>query len=216
MKSITINGSQRESVGKKATKALRNAGQVPCVLYGGDKAVHFSAPELAFSKLVYTPNAHTVVIEIEGGDTFNAILQDIQFHPVTDRILHVDFYQVFEDKEITMDIPVNFIGNPKGVRNGGVLRKNNRSLRVKALPGNLPDYIDVNIEDMKIGNKLYITKLATEDYTFMHPDNTVVCLVRRSRQAIVEDEDEEEEGEEGTEAGDVPSTQTDDVAAVKE
>ena len=198
MKSITINGSQRESVGNKATKALRNAGQVPCVLYGGDKSVHFSAAELAFSKLVYTPNAHTVVIELEGGETYNAILQDIQFHPVTDRILHVDFYQVFENKEITMDIPVNYIGNPRGVRNGGVLRKNKRSLRVKALPGNLPDYIDANIEDLKIGNKLYITKLATDDYTFMHPDNTVVCLVRRSRAAVVvDDEDDEAEGEEG-------------------
>jgi large subunit ribosomal protein L25 len=198
MKSITINGSQRESVGSKATKALRNAGQVPCVLYGGDKSVHFSAAELAFSKLVYTPNAHTVVIELEGGETYNAILQDIQFHPVTDRILHVDFYQVFENKEITMDIPVNYIGNPRGVRNGGVLRKNKRSLRVKALPGNLPDYIDANIEDLKIGNKLYITKLATDDYTFMHPDNTVVCLVRRSRAAVVlDDEDDEAEGEEG-------------------
>ncbi len=203
MKSITINGSQRESVGKKATKALRNAGQVPCVLYGGDKAVHFSAAELAFSKLVYTPNAHTVVIELEGGTVFNAILQDIQFHPVTDRILHVDFYQVFEDKEITMDIPVNFIGNPRGVRNGGVLRKNKRSLRVKALPGNLPDFIDANIEELKIGNKLYITKLENEAYTFMHPDNTVVCLVRRSRAAVVEDDDDEE-GEEGEEGADTP------------
>jgi len=210
MKSITINGSQRESVGKKSTKALRNAGQVPCVLYGGDKAVHFSAAELAFSKLVYTPNAHTVVIELEGGDTFNAILQDIQFHPVTDRILHVDFYQVFEDKEITMDIPVRYIGNPRGVRNGGVLRKNKRSLRVKALPGNLPDYIDADIENLKIGNKLYITKLESEDYTFMHPDNTVVCLVRRSRAAVVEDDEDDED------ADDVPATETDDVAAVKE
>ena len=203
MKSITINGSQRESVGGKATKALRNAGQVPCVLYGGDKSVHFSAAELAFSKLVYTPNAHTVVIELEGGDTFNAILQDIQFHPVTDRILHVDFYQVFEDKEITMDIPVNYVGNPRGVRNGGVLRKNKRSLRVKALPGNLPDFIDANIDDLKIGDKLYISKLASEDYSFMHPDNTVVCLVRRSRAAVTEDEDEEE-GEEGAE-GETPA-----------
>ena len=210
MKSITINGSQRESVGKKSTKALRNAGQVPCVLYGGDKAVHFSAAELAFSKLVYTPNAHTVVIELEGGDTYNAILQDIQFHPVTDRILHIDFYQVFEDKEITMDIPVRYIGNPRGVRNGGVLRKNKRSLRVKALPGNLPDYIDADIENLKIGNKLYITKLESEDYTFMHPDNTVVCLVRRSRAAVVEDDEDDEDAE------DVPATETDDVAAVKE
>ncbi|MBD3862818.1 MAG: large subunit ribosomal protein L25 [Olleya marilimosa] len=211
MKSITINGSQRESVGKKATKALRNAGQVPCVLYGGDKPVHFSAAELAFSKLVYTPNAHTVVIELEGGTVFNAILQDIQFHPVTDNILHVDFYQVFEDKEITMDIPLNFIGNPRGVRSGGVLRKNRRSLRVKALPGNLPDFIDANIEDLKIGNKLYITKLENEAYTFMHPDNTVVCLVRRSRAAVTVDDDDDEE-----DADDVPATETDDVAAVKD
>ncbi|MGB6268076.1 MAG: 50S ribosomal protein L25/general stress protein Ctc [Olleya sp.] len=204
MKSITINGSKRESVGKKATKALRNAGQVPCVLYGGDKPVHFSAPELAFSKLVYTPNAHTVVIELENVK-FDAILQDIQFHPVTDRILHVDFYQTFADKEVTMDIPVNFIGNPRGVRNGGVLRKNKRSLRVKAVPGNLPDYIDAEISELKIGNKLYITKLENEAYKFMHPDNTVVCLVRRSRAAVtVDDEDEEEEGAEGTE-GEAPA-----------
>ena len=195
MKSITINGSQRESVGGKATKALRNAGQVPCVLYGGDNQVHFSAAELAFSKLVYTPNAHTVVIELESGEKFDAILQDIQFHPVTDRILHVDFYQTFADKEVTMDIPLNYIGNPRGVRNGGVLRKNKRSLRVKAVPGNLPDFIDANIEDLKIGSKLYITSLANEDFTFMHPDNTVVCLVRRSRAAITEDEEDEEEAE---------------------
>src|SRR6056300_1796060 len=123
MKSITINGSQRESVGKKATKALRNAGQVPCVLYGGDKPVHFSAPELAFSKLVYTANAHTVVIELDNGTTLSAVLQDIQFHPVTDRILHVDFYQLFDDKEISLNIPVRLVGNSKGVKNGGVLRK---------------------------------------------------------------------------------------------
>ncbi|AXO81057.1 50S ribosomal protein L25/general stress protein Ctc [Olleya aquimaris] len=207
MKSITINGSKRESVGKKVTKALRNAGQVPCVLYGGDNQVHFSAPELAFSKLVYTPNAHTVVIELESGEKFDAILQDIQFHPVTDKILHVDFYQTFPDKEITMDIPLNFTGNSRGVKSGGVLRKNRRSLRVKAIPGNLPDFIDADITDLKIGNKLYITALETEGYKFMHPDNTVVCLVRRSRAAITVDEDDEDE--------DVPATETDDVAAVK-
>ncbi|MBB3124290.1 MULTISPECIES: 50S ribosomal protein L25/general stress protein Ctc [Mesoflavibacter] len=210
MKSITINGSQRESVGKKATKALRNAGQVPCVLYGGDNPVHFSAPELAFSKLVYTPNAHTVVIELENGDTYNAILQDIQFHPVTDNILHIDFYQLFDNKEVTMEIPVQFTGNSRGVRNGGVLRKNKRSLRVKALPGNLPDYIEADITDLKIGNKLYITALDSEDFKFMHPDNTVVCQVRRSRASMAVADDDEDEDE------DVPATETDDVAAVKE
>ncbi|TYA74396.1 50S ribosomal protein L25/general stress protein Ctc [Seonamhaeicola marinus] len=195
MKSITINGSQRESVGKKATKALRNAGQVPCVLYGGDNPVHFSAAELAFSKLVYTPNAHTVVITLDNGDTFNAVLQDIQFHPVTDRILHVDFYQLFEDKEITLTIPVNLVGNSAGVKNGGVLRRNNRKLRVKALPANLPDFIEVDITPLKIGGKVYVGDLPSDNYKFMHPDNTVVCQVRTSRNAVA-DADEEEEGEE--------------------
>lgn len=196
MKSITINGSQRESVGKKATKALRNAGQVPCVLYGGDKPVHFSADEIAFSKLVYTPNAHTVVIALENGETYNAVLQDIQFHPVTDAILHIDFYQLFEDKEIAMEIPVVLIGNSRGVKNGGVLRKNKRSLRVKALPANLPDFIEADITPLRIGGKLYITTLENDAYKFMHPDNTVVCQVRRSRTSVdVDDEDEEETAE---------------------
>ncbi len=195
MKSITINGSQRESVGKKATKALRNAGQVPCVLYGGDKPVHFSAEEFAFKNLVYTPNAHTVVITLENGKTFNAILQDIQFNPVTDRIMHVDFYQLYEDKEITMSIPLNFVGNSRGVKNGGVLRKNQRNLRIKALPANLPDFIEVDITPLKIGGKLYITTLQNDAYKFMHPDNTVVCQVRRSRASVDAHDEEEEETE---------------------
>jgi len=199
MKSITINGSQRESVGKKATKALRNAGQVPCVLYGGDKPVHFSAPELAFSKLVYTPNAHTVVIALDNGVTFNAVLQDLQFHPVTDRILHVDFYQLFEDKEIALNIPVNLVGNSKGVKNGGVLRRNNRKLRIKALPANLPDFIEIDITPLKIGDKVAVGDLPKEGYTFLHTDNTVVCQIKTARTAIVTDDEEEEtEGEEGT------------------
>jgi len=193
MKSISIKGSKRESVGKKATKALRNAGQVPCVIYGGDQPMHFNAPELAFKGLVYTPDAHTVEIELDGS-TYRAILQDIQFHPVTDRILHIDFYQIFDDKEVTMIIPVKFVGSSKGVLNGGVLRKNNRKLRVKALPDNLPDFIEADITELKIGNKLYVTALENDDYTFMHPDNTVVCQVRTSRNAVAEDE-EEEEGE---------------------
>ena len=208
MKSITINGSKRESVGKKATKALRNAGQVPCVLYGGDQPVHFSAEELAFSKLVYTPNAHTVVIAL-GNETYNAVLQDIQFHPVTDRILHIDFYQLFEDKEIAMNIPVHIIGNSIGVRAGGNLRRNRRKLRIKALPTNLPDYVEVDISDLKIGGKVYVAALANDDYKFLHSDNTVVCQVKRSRVSIDDLEEEEDDEEGGSEAasGDAPATE---------
>jgi large subunit ribosomal protein L25 len=163
------------------------------------------AEELAFSKLVYTPNAHTVVIAL-GSDTMNAVLQDIQFHPVTDRILHVDFYQLFDDKEIAMDIPVHVIGKSLGVANGGSLRKNKRKLRVKALPTNLPDFIEADVTRLKIGGKLYITELANESYKFLHPDNTVVCQVKRSRVSINVDEEEgEEEGEEGTAEGAAPA-----------
>ncbi len=199
MKSITINGSKRESVGKKATKALRNAGQVPCVLYGGDQPVHFSANYLAFSKLVYTPNAHTVVIAIEGGETFNAVLQDIQFHPVTDRILHIDFYQLFEDKQIALNIPVKLFGNSLGVKDGGVLRRNNRKLRIKALPVDLPDFIEIDIEPLKIGDKVYVGDLLNEKYTFLHSENTVVCQIKTARLAIVDEVEEDEEGIEGEE-----------------
>ncbi len=193
MKSITIKGSQRESVGKKATKALRNAEKVPCVLYGGDKPVHFSASEKAFKNLVYTPNVYTASIELDG-KVYAAILQDIQFHPVTDKILHIDFYQLFEDKPITMEIPVKLVGKSKGVMVGGALRHNMRKLKVKAIPANLPDFIEADITELEIGNKLYITELANEKYTFLHPENTVVAQVRMSRNASKDSTEESTEG----------------------
>jgi len=189
MKSITINGSKRESVGKVATKAWRNAGRVPCVLYGGGESYHFSAQELDFNKLVYTPNAHTVEIILDEKTKINAILQDIQFHPLTDKILHVDFYQLFDDKEISMNIPVKIEGSAPGVLNsGGVLSVNKRKLRVKSLPKNLPDFITVDISNLELGNKLYTSELQNESYTILHPDNTVVCQVRTSRASIKEEE----------------------------
>ena len=199
MKSITIKGSKRESVGKVATKALRNAGMVPCVIYGGNEPVHFSAEEKAFKKLVYTPDVFTASLEVDGQKT-TAILQDIQFHPVSDRILHVDFYQLFDDKEVTMNIPVKLTGTSPGVLNGGSLRFTNRKLKVKAMPANLPDFIAADISGLKIGSKLLVTSLFNDAYTFMHPDNTVVVQVRTTRNATAEEEEAEEETtEEATE-----------------
>ena len=198
MKSNKINGLKRESVGKVATKALRNAGKVPCVVYGGDTPIHFSADEIAFKDLVYTPDVHTVVIALEDGTKVECILQDIQFHPVNDKIIHIDFYQIFDDKEVTMEIPVRIVGNSKGVRNGGVLRIVNRKLRVKALPKNLPDFIEADITEMRIGNKMYITEIEQDKFKIMHGENTVICQVRTSRTVIADEE--EEEGEEGEEA----------------
>lgn len=183
MKSITIKGSERENVGKKATKAVRDAGMVPCVIYGGNQPVHFVADERAFKDLVYTPNAHTVVVELNG-TSYNVIMQDIQFHPVSDKILHIDFFQLSDDKEIIMEVPVKITGTSPGVLLGGVLRLNQRRLKVKALPKNLPDFVEANISELQMGNKLYVTKLETNNFKLMHPDNTVVCQVRISRAAM--------------------------------
>ncbi|GIZ14255.1 50S ribosomal protein L25/general stress protein Ctc [Capnocytophaga catalasegens] len=183
MQSITIVGSQRESVGKAASKALRNAGQVPCVLYGGDNAIHFSAEEKAFKNLVYTPNVYTATIEL-AGKTYNAILQDIQFDPVTDKILHIDFYQLHADKEITLEVPIRIEGNSPGIMAGGTIRVVNRKLKVRALPANLPDFVPIDISWMEMGNKFYVTRIETKNYKIMHPDNTVVCQVRISRAAM--------------------------------
>lgn len=183
MKSITIKGQERESVGKKATKALRDAGMVPCVIYGGEQPVHFAAEEKAFKGLVYTPNAHTVVVDLNG-KTSNVILQDIQFHPVSDKILHIDFFQLNDNKEIIMEVPVKITGTSPGVLLGGDLRLNQRRLKVKALPKNLPDFVEANISELQMGNKLYVTKLVTNNFKLMHPDNTVVCQVKISRAAM--------------------------------
>lgn len=183
MKSISIKGQERESVGKVATKTARNAGLVPCVVYGGEQPVHFTAEEKAFKSLVYTPNVHTVAIDL-GGKKVDAILQDIQFDPVSDKILHIDFYQLNPEKEITMEVPVKVIGNSKGVMAGGVLRLNQRKLKVRALPANLPDFVEADITDLEMGNKLYVTKIPTDNFKLLHPDNTVVAQVRISRAAM--------------------------------
>lgn len=183
MKSITIKGSERESVGKKATKALRDAGMVPCVIYGGNQPVHFAAEDKAFKDLVYTPNAHTVVIEL-GANKVDAILQDIQFDPVSDKILHIDFFQLSGDKEVTMEVPVKITGTSPGVLSGGVLRLNQRRLKVKALPKDLPDFVEANISELQMGNKLYVTKIVADKFKLLHPDNTVVAQVRISRAAM--------------------------------
>ncbi|MBP3840480.1 MAG: 50S ribosomal protein L25/general stress protein Ctc [Chryseobacterium sp.] len=195
MKSITIQGTKRESVGKKSTKALRDAELVPCVVYGGAETLNFSAEERSFKGLVYTPEAHTVSIEVDG-QTIPAVLQDIQFHPLTDKILHADFYQLSDDKPVVMEVPVRITGRAKGVVSGGAMRQTYRKLKVKALPANLPDEIVVDVTPLKIGNKLYVGDIKTNNFTFMHPDNAVVVAVKMSRTAmkggaVVEDDEEE-------------------------
>ncbi|MGB0592669.1 MAG: 50S ribosomal protein L25 [Flavobacteriales bacterium] len=211
MKTFALGASVRET-NKIANRALRNQGKVPCVLYGGEKQVYFSATENDLNKLVNTPDVYLLNIDIDG-ESFQAILQDIQFHPLTDRIVHIDFLQVFDDKEVTVNIPVNFIGTPIGVRNGGNLLVRKRAIRTRAIPANLPDAIDINIEELKIGKFLYIGDIRDERYTFLAGDKSVIVGVKTARGAV-EDEEEEEEGtEEGAaEGGDAPAAPAEPAA----
>jgi large subunit ribosomal protein L25 len=209
MKSLAISAKTREKVGKSDSKALRNQGKVPCVLYGGEKQVSFYAHENDFRKLVYTSDVFLVELDIDG-TKFSAIMQDIQFHPVTDKILHIDFLQVFDDKEITVSIPVKLTGLSIGVRNGGNLMHRRKSIITRALPANLPDAITIDISDLKIGMFVYIKDLRSDIYDFLAADNSVVVGVKTARNAIEDElvESEEAEGAEG-EDGESPESSSD-------
>ena len=208
MKSLAISVIEREKVGKSNTRSLRNQGNVPCVLYGGEKQVCFYAHENDFRNIVNTPDVYVVELDISGNKT-RAIMKDIQFHPVTDRILHIDFLEVFEDKEITISIPVILNGLSIGVRNGGNLMFRRRKIITRGLIDKMPDAIELDIEHLKIGQFIYIKDLDQDGCEFLAPDNSVVVGVKTARAAIEEEveEDEELEGEEGetTEGGESKS-----------
>ena len=201
MKSLAISVKERENVGKSSSKALRNQGKVPCVLYGGEKQVCFYAHENDLRKLVFTSDVFLVELDIEGQST-KCVMQDIQFHPVTDKILHIDFLEVFDDKEVTVEIPVILNGMSIGVRNGGNLLFRRNKIITRAIPADLPDAIEVDISELRIGQFVYIKDLRSEKYSFLAPDNAVVVGVKTARAAIEEEVEEEEgeaegEGEEG-------------------
>ena len=202
MKTLAISAKARNGTGKTDSKALRNQGNVPCVLYGGEKQVCFYAHENDFRNLVYTPDVFIVELDIEG-EKYRAVMQDLQFHPVTEKLLHLDFLEIFDDKEVTVTIPVHLKGNAVGIRDGGILSFRRRKIITRAIPGNLPDYIEINIEDVEIGQSIFIKDLRDEKYTFLAPDNAVVVGVRVARELIIEEEEEEIEGEEGATEGGV-------------
>lgn len=185
MKSLTIKGITRTEMTKQSIKQLRNTGSVPCVLYGGKENIHFSTPELGFKHLVYTPDVHTVVLSIDGKE-YNAVMRDIQFHPVTDRIIHIDFLEIEANKEVVMGVPVKIKGSSEGVKQGGRLIQKLRKLQVSALPANLPDAIEIDITPLKIGDSVRISNLKKEGVSFMDAPNNIVVGVRVTR-AVVEE-----------------------------
>ena len=196
MKSLAISVKERKDVGKTNTRALRNQGNVPCVLYGGEKQVTFYAHENDFRKLVYTPDTFVVELDIDGSKT-RAIMQDIQFHPVNDKILHIDFLEIFDNKAITVSIPVILEGISPGVKNGGNLMFRRPKIITKGLVDNLPDAITINIEHLKIGMFTYIKDINVEGCEFIAPENAVIVGVKTARAAVEEEEAEVEEGAEG-------------------
>jgi large subunit ribosomal protein L25 len=197
MKTLAINVKERGNVGKTNTRALRNQGNVPCVLYGGEKQVTFYAHENDFRKLVYTPDTFVVELNIDGTVT-KAIMQDIQFHPVTDKILHIDFLEVFDNKAITVSIPVNLNGTAIGVKNGGNLMFRRSKIITKGLVANLPNSVELNIEHLNIGMFTYIKDITVEGCELIAPGNSVVVGVKTARAAVEEEVEEEvEEGAEG-------------------
>jgi large subunit ribosomal protein L25 len=200
MKSVSISAEKRVDLGKKEAKALRAAGKVPCVVYGGENVQHFAATENAFNNLVYTPNVYAVAIDIEG-TTINALIKDIQFHPVTDKILHVDFIELTPGQAVNAQIPVIITGNAIGVMNGGKLHNALRKLSVRATPENLPDSITLDITEMKIGHKVYVRDVKTNNFDVLTSGNAVVVAVKTARNVV----EEEEEAE--TAAADAPAAE---------
>ena len=181
MKTISISGSARTELGKKATNALRNAGLVPCNLYGVEKeAFAFSVSTEGLRKLVYTPDIHVVDLTIDG-KTVKAIMKEIQFHPVKDTILHVDFYQVTEDKPIVMAVPVKLEGLADGVRAGGKLVQVQRYLKVKALYTAIPEILTVNVSSLALGKSIKVGDLSFEGLELVSVKESLVCSVKTTR-----------------------------------
>jgi large subunit ribosomal protein L25 len=211
MKTLAISVKVRENVGKTSTRALRNQGNVPCVLYGGEKQVTFYTHENDFRKLVYTPDTFVVELDFNGSKT-KAIMQDIQFHPVSEKILHIDFLEVFDEKPITVALPVILDGVAIGVKNGGNLMFRRPKIITRGLVANLPDAITINIEHLKIGMFIYIKDIEVEGVEFLAPSNSVVVGVKTARAAIEEVEVEDEVEEEGEEEA---KTEGSDTASVE-
>lgn len=176
MKTLEIIGFKRANLGKQQSKELRNESYVPGVLYGGKEQVHFYTPAIMFRELIYTPEVHEVDLNIEGTH-YRAILQDAQFHPVNEMLLHVDLLELQDDKEVKIDVPVKFVGVSPGVLAGGKLVTKLRSIKIKALPANLPDYVEVNISDLELGKSIKVSKIQPENYEILTNSNAPIATV---------------------------------------
>ena len=185
MKSIAISGTRRAAQTKQETKQLRAEGKIPCVLYGGKEQLHFSAPVLALKPLVYSPEVYTVDLDIDG-TPHKAVMRDLQFHPINDKLLHIDFVEISDDKKVVMDIPVKITGSAVGVRQGGTLRTKMRMLKVSALPKDLPDSVTIKIDDLNIGDSVFVSDMKMDGVEFLDRPNNAITAVKITRVVVEE------------------------------
>ena len=185
MKSIDIKCSLRKEISRQEVRSLRDSGQVPCVMYGGKEPIHFAAHASIFKDLIYTPNAHLVNLDIDGKN-YQAILQEIQFHPIDDAIIHIDFLEINDKQPVTIGIPVKLTGTSEGVREGGKLIAKMRKIKIKGLAADLPDNIEIDITPLKIGSSVRVRDLVRKGITFLDIPSNVVVGVRITRNVVEE------------------------------
>ena len=215
MQSVKIKGTVRTELGSKFAKAVRAAGDVPCVIYGGKEPIHFSAPILAFRELVYTSEALVAHIELDG-KTIQAVIQDMQFDPLTDKLTHMDLIEVVEGKPVTIEVPVVMTGNARGVRNGGKLKSVLRSLKIKGHINDLPSVIEHDITDLRIGQSIRVSDMKDgKPFEVLNAEAAVVVTIKMSRKAVSEEEEAEEaaEGAEATAEAAVEGAEANQAAA---
>ena len=212
MKTFKLNGELRQDLGKKSTKALRKEGLVPCVLYGAEENVHFTVTQRDVHHLIYTPEVFIVELTIDGKIT-NSIIKELQFHPVSDELLHMDFFMVSKDKPVAMDIPVILTGFAAGVREGGKLTLEARKVRVKGIYTDFPENIVLDVTKLKLGNSIQVGDINIDKLEMLDAKEAVVAQVKLTRLARGMDaaEGEDEEGEEGEEGEAAEETATEET-----
>ena len=183
METIQIHGVKRENFGKKGSKDVRRNGLIPAIVYGGsEEAVHFALDEKELKPLLYTPNSYIVELDIDGTKQL-AVLREVQFHPVKDNPIHIDFFRVLPGKPVAIDVPIRIVGNSEGVKLGGKLTVQKRKLRVSGLVEYLPDYLEIDITNLNIGKSIFVGDLKYDNLTLLAPATTSVCAVIMTRAA---------------------------------
>jgi len=180
MKTVKLSGSSRTNVGRADAKQLRDQGKIPCVIYGGKDQIHFSADEKSFKNIIYTPDVCQVEVELDG-KSYKTILQEAQYHRLTDRLIHADFLEIIDGKAVTVNIPIKTVGTAEGVRAGGKLTVKLRKLKARGLANKLPDTIDINIEKLAIGKSVTVGEINIEGVELLNAKNVSVVSVNTTR-----------------------------------